>query len=146
MGIGIYVYKNILFLLFQSSFNEHHLRRSLKTLIEYADKDIDMQSSSFPDQVREDKIVTNNIIIIFYLQVRELAINLHHILLDTVKMQSFQNVSHTQWFLFDLIFSLNLLSFSYLILFSFRYSHRILKCLWISCIGYLKGLYIINIL
>lgn len=56
-----------------SSFNEHHLRRSLKTLIEYADKDIDMQSSSFPDQVRE------------------LAINLHHILLDTVKMQSFQN-------------------------------------------------------
>lgn len=56
-----------------SSFNEHHLRRSLKTLISYAENDNDMEDTSFPDQVRE------------------LALNLHRILLDTVKMQEFQD-------------------------------------------------------
>ncbi|XP_003391040.2 PREDICTED: dedicator of cytokinesis protein 7-like, partial [Amphimedon queenslandica] len=55
------------------SFNEHHLRRSLKTLILYAEGDDDMYQTSFPEQVKE------------------LAINLHRILLDTVKMKSFQN-------------------------------------------------------
>uniref|UniRef100_A0A1X7SYM2 C2 DOCK-type domain-containing protein n=1 Tax=Amphimedon queenslandica TaxID=400682 RepID=A0A1X7SYM2_AMPQE len=47
------------------SFNEHHLRRSLKTLILYAEGDDDMYQTSFPEQVKE------------------LAINLHRILLDT---------------------------------------------------------------
>lgn len=56
------------------TFNEHHLRRSLKTLIEYAEHDDEMRESTFPDQVRE------------------LSLNLHRILLDTVKMQEFQDV------------------------------------------------------
>ncbi|CAI8007936.1 Dedicator of cytokinesis protein 7 [Geodia barretti] len=56
-----------------TTFNEHHLRRSLKTIMLYGDNDRGMEDSSFPEQVRE------------------LSINLHHILLDTVKMQEFQD-------------------------------------------------------
>jgi len=56
-----------------SSFNEHHLRRSLKTLISYASNDHEMSATTFPEQVRE------------------LSLNLHRILLDTVKMQEFQD-------------------------------------------------------
>ncbi|KAL5487361.1 hypothetical protein EMCRGX_G019952 [Ephydatia muelleri] len=56
-----------------TTFNEHHLRRSLKTLIIYAEEDKLMADSPFPSQVRE------------------LALNLHRILLDTVKMQEFKD-------------------------------------------------------
>ena len=54
--------------------NEHHLRRSLKTLINYAQSDEDMSNTTFP------------------VQVRELSLNLHRILLDTVKMKEFKDV------------------------------------------------------
>ena len=62
---------------FHQTFNEHHLRRSLKTLITYAQSDDATSETTFPQQVRE------------------LSLNLHRILLDTVKMQEFQDVWHT---------------------------------------------------
>ena len=51
-------------------FSEAFLRRSLKTILSYADADEEL--SSFPEQVRD------------------LAFNLHMILSDTVKMKEFQ--------------------------------------------------------
>ena len=68
------------------TFNEHHLRRSLKTLINYAQSDDAMCETTFPGQVRE------------------LSLNLHRILLDTVKMQEFQDVCNHFffWFYFGL--------------------------------------------
>ncbi|XP_027052730.1 dedicator of cytokinesis protein 7-like, partial [Pocillopora damicornis] len=54
------------------AFNEDHLRRSLKTIITYAESDQELRTSTFPDQVRE------------------LVFNLHMILSDTVKMKEFQ--------------------------------------------------------
>ena len=38
--------------LMQSSFNEHHLRRSLKTLQGYSDEDPQMHGTRFPEQVK----------------------------------------------------------------------------------------------
>ncbi|XP_067028614.1 dedicator of cytokinesis protein 7-like isoform X1 [Acropora muricata] len=54
------------------TFNEDHLRRSLKTIIIYAESDQELKTSTFPDQVRE------------------LVFNLHMILSDTVKMKEYQ--------------------------------------------------------
>ncbi|KAJ7372911.1 Dedicator of cytokinesis protein 6 [Desmophyllum pertusum] len=54
------------------TFNEDHLRRSLKTIITYAESDQELRTSTFPDQVRE------------------LVFNLHMILSDTVKMKEYQ--------------------------------------------------------
>ena len=51
-----------------------------------------MQTSSFPKQVCPLLIINLRSLSLSLLKVRELAINLHRILLDTVKMQSFQNV------------------------------------------------------
>ncbi|XP_067927943.1 dedicator of cytokinesis protein 7-like [Watersipora subatra] len=53
-------------------FNEEFLRSSLKTILIYAEKDLDLQDTTFPDQVKE------------------LVFNLHMILSDTVKMKEFQ--------------------------------------------------------
>ena len=52
------------------------------------------QASSFPEQVCPLLIVDlySLSLSLSFPQVRELAINLHRILLDTVKMQSLQNV------------------------------------------------------
>ncbi|NWI11369.1 DOCK8 protein, partial [Crypturellus soui] len=53
-------------------FNEEFLRRSLRTILAYAEEDVDMQSTPFP------------------VQVEELLCNLNSILSDTVKMREFQ--------------------------------------------------------
>ncbi|XP_063219662.1 dedicator of cytokinesis protein 7 [Bacillus rossius redtenbacheri] len=54
-----------------SSFNEDSLRRSLKTILVYAEED-NLQGTTFPEQVKD------------------LVFNLHMILSDTVKMKEFQ--------------------------------------------------------
>uniref|UniRef100_A0A672MKY1 Dedicator of cytokinesis 6 n=1 Tax=Sinocyclocheilus grahami TaxID=75366 RepID=A0A672MKY1_SINGR len=53
-------------------FNEEHLRRSLKTILTYAEDDLELRDSPFPEQVQD------------------LAFNLHMILTDTVKMKEHQ--------------------------------------------------------
>jgi len=53
-------------------FNEEYLRRSLKTIITYAQTDQQLKLTPFPEQVRE------------------LVFNLHMILSDTVKMKEYQ--------------------------------------------------------
>ncbi|RMC16389.1 hypothetical protein DUI87_06716 [Hirundo rustica rustica] len=53
-------------------FNEEFLRRSLRTILAYAEEDTDMQATPFPTQVEE------------------LLCNLNSILSDTVKMREFQ--------------------------------------------------------
>nr|CAD7445964.1 unnamed protein product [Timema bartmani] len=55
-----------------SSFSEESLRRSLKTILVYAEEDSDLQDTTFPEQVKD------------------LVFNLHMILSDTVKMKEFQ--------------------------------------------------------
>lgn len=53
-------------------FNEEYLRKSLKTILTYAESDYDLQDTTFPEQVKD------------------LVFNLHMILSDTVKMKEFQ--------------------------------------------------------
>ncbi|KPP58442.1 hypothetical protein Z043_123733, partial [Scleropages formosus] len=55
-----------------NSFNEEHLRRSLKTILTYAEEDVELRDSPFPEQVQD------------------LVFNLHMILTDTVKMKEHQ--------------------------------------------------------
>ncbi|XP_050313244.1 dedicator of cytokinesis protein 7 isoform X2 [Anthonomus grandis grandis] len=55
-----------------SSFNDDSLRRSLKTLLEYGERDTELQETTFPEQVRD------------------LVFNLHMILSDTIKMKEFK--------------------------------------------------------
>uniref|UniRef100_G3X1T6 Dedicator of cytokinesis 7 n=2 Tax=Sarcophilus harrisii TaxID=9305 RepID=G3X1T6_SARHA len=54
------------------SFNEEFLRRSLKTILTYAEEDLELRETTFPDQVQD------------------LVFNLHMILSDTVKMKEHQ--------------------------------------------------------
>lgn len=54
------------------TFSEASLRRSLKTILLYSEEDIEMQDTTFPEQVKD------------------LIFNLHMILSDTVKMKEFQ--------------------------------------------------------
>ncbi|XP_072019097.1 dedicator of cytokinesis protein 7-like isoform X1 [Amphiura filiformis] len=56
----------------ETNFHEEYLRRSLKTILTYAEEDVELQETSFPEQVRD------------------LVFNLHMILSDTVKMKEFQ--------------------------------------------------------
>ncbi|CAB4044297.1 dedicator of cytokinesis 7-like, partial [Paramuricea clavata] len=51
--------------------NGEHLKRSLKTIITYAETDHELKNTNFPEQVRE------------------LVFNLHMILTNTVKMHEF---------------------------------------------------------
>lgn len=51
-----------------SSFSDDSLRRSFKTILEYAEQDGELQETSFPEQVRD------------------LVFNLHMILSDTVRV------------------------------------------------------------
>ncbi|XP_076463063.1 dedicator of cytokinesis protein 7-like isoform X1 [Babylonia areolata] len=53
-------------------FNEEYLRKSLKTILTYAEADVELQETTFPEQVRD------------------LVFNLHMILSDTVKMKEVQ--------------------------------------------------------
>ncbi|CAG9858416.1 unnamed protein product [Phyllotreta striolata] len=55
-----------------ASFSDDSLRRSLKTILEYGERDAELQDTTFPEQVRD------------------LVFNLHMILSDTVKMKEFQ--------------------------------------------------------
>ncbi|XP_063618134.1 dedicator of cytokinesis protein 7 [Cydia splendana] len=55
-----------------TTFSEESLRRALKTILVYAERDPDLQQTSFPEQVKD------------------LVFNLHMILSDTVKMKEFQ--------------------------------------------------------
>ncbi|XP_048834513.1 dedicator of cytokinesis protein 8 isoform X1 [Brienomyrus brachyistius] len=55
-----------------SDFHEEYLRRSLRTILSYAEEDVEMQATQFPSQVDE------------------LLRNLNSILSDTVKMREFQ--------------------------------------------------------
>ncbi|KAG1678326.1 Dedicator of cytokinesis protein 7 [Nymphon striatum] len=55
-----------------TNFNEEYLRRSLKTILTYAEEDVELQDTTFPDQVQD------------------LVFNLHMILSDTIKMKEFQ--------------------------------------------------------
>ncbi|XP_078541005.1 dedicator of cytokinesis protein 6 isoform X8 [Lissotriton helveticus] len=54
------------------TFNEEYLRRSLKTILTYAEADLDLRETTFPEQVQD------------------LVFNLHMILTDTVKMKEHQ--------------------------------------------------------
>ncbi|XP_058146190.1 LOW QUALITY PROTEIN: dedicator of cytokinesis protein 6 [Dasypus novemcinctus] len=54
------------------NFSEEHLRRSLKTILTYAEEDVGLRDSSFAEQVQD------------------LMFNLHMILTDTVKMKEHQ--------------------------------------------------------
>uniref|UniRef100_A0A452V7J4 Dedicator of cytokinesis 6 n=1 Tax=Ursus maritimus TaxID=29073 RepID=A0A452V7J4_URSMA len=54
------------------SFSEEHLRRSLKTILTYAEEDVGLRDSTFAEQVQD------------------LMFNLHMILTDTVKMKEHQ--------------------------------------------------------
>ncbi|KAG8437107.1 hypothetical protein GDO86_007980 [Hymenochirus boettgeri] len=54
------------------NFNEEFLRRSLKTILTYAEEDFELRETTFPDQVQD------------------LVFNLHMILSDTVKMKEHQ--------------------------------------------------------
>ncbi|XP_052274365.1 dedicator of cytokinesis protein 7-like isoform X2 [Dreissena polymorpha] len=54
------------------NFNEEYLRKSLKTILTYAEADTELQETTFP------------------VQVKDLVFNLHMILSDTVKMKEFQ--------------------------------------------------------
>ncbi|XP_027897373.1 dedicator of cytokinesis protein 7 isoform X3 [Xiphophorus couchianus] len=54
------------------NFNEEHLRRSLKTILTYAEEDLELRETPFPEQVQD------------------LVFNLHMILTDTVKMKEHQ--------------------------------------------------------
>ncbi|XP_041854158.1 dedicator of cytokinesis protein 7-like isoform X2 [Melanotaenia boesemani] len=54
------------------NFNEEHLRRSLKTILTYAEVDVELRDTPFPEQVQD------------------LVFNLHMILTDTVKMKEHQ--------------------------------------------------------
>ncbi|KAM6456335.1 dedicator of cytokinesis protein 7 isoform 6-T6 [Liasis olivaceus] len=54
------------------NFNEEFLRRSLKTILTYAEEDLELKETTFPDQVQD------------------LVFNLHMILSDTVKMKEHQ--------------------------------------------------------
>ncbi|CAG5048236.1 unnamed protein product [Parnassius apollo] len=55
-----------------TTFSEEALRRALKTVLVYAERDVELQDTSFPEQVKD------------------LVFNLHMILSDTVKMKEFQ--------------------------------------------------------
>ncbi len=43
-----------------TKFNEEHLRRSLKTILTYAEDDLELRDSPFPEQVSNTWIVGSN--------------------------------------------------------------------------------------
>uniref|UniRef100_A0A4W3ICG8 Dedicator of cytokinesis 7 n=1 Tax=Callorhinchus milii TaxID=7868 RepID=A0A4W3ICG8_CALMI len=81
------------------NFNEDFLRRSLKTILTYAEEELELRDSTFPEQVRRwvtgwgarvveaaSLQVLRNVCV----QVQDLVFNLHMILSDTVKMKEHQ--------------------------------------------------------
>jgi hypothetical protein len=71
-----------------SQFNEIFLRKSLRTILTYADGDTDLQESAFPSQVKD------------------LATNLYMILCDTVKLREAKVIMQTYLDVFQTIFLL----------------------------------------
>jgi hypothetical protein len=65
-----------------SQFNEIFLRKSLRTILTYADGDTDLQESAFPSQVKD------------------LATNLYMILCDTVKLREAKVIYLMKFFVF----------------------------------------------
>lgn len=84
------------------NFNEEHLRRSLKTILTYAEEDLELRDSPFPEQVLltnpnththfmvQYYLVVHFFFFVFFRQVQDLVFNLHMILTDTVKMKEHQ--------------------------------------------------------
>ena len=73
-------------------FNEEHLRKSLKTILVYAEQDNELSDSfnSFPEQVRITEFDQGfKSVFISSTQVQDLVFNLHMILSDTVKMKEY---------------------------------------------------------
>ena len=87
-------------------FNEEHLRKSLKTILVYAEQDNELSDSfnSFPEQVRITEFDQGfKSVFISSTQVQDLVFNLHMILSDTVKMKeylvsSFDNLKYSMKF------------------------------------------------
>lgn len=78
------------------NFNEEHLRRSLKTILTYAEEDVELRDTPFPEQARpapptrmfcRSRSLTLRCLNV---QVQDLVFNLHMILTDTVKMKEHQ--------------------------------------------------------
>ncbi|KAF3846180.1 hypothetical protein F7725_003258 [Dissostichus mawsoni] len=59
------------------NFNEDHLRHSLKTILTYAEEDLELRDTPFPEQACNASV-------------QDLVFNLHMILTDTVKMKEHQ--------------------------------------------------------
>lgn len=84
------------------NFNEEHLRRSLKTILTYAEEDLELRDTPFPEQVHKSHRCPYNVqmwscqtslmccVALLKLQVQDLVFNLHMILTDTVKMKEHQ--------------------------------------------------------
>lgn len=82
-----------------SDFQEEYLRRSLRTILAYAEEDADMKNTQLPSQVRAAAIAAaaaaDQLCLMFFppvsmSKVEDLLKNLNSILLDTVKMREFQ--------------------------------------------------------
>lgn len=88
-----------------SDFQEEYLRRSLRTILAYAEEDTEMQNTQLPSQVSTsnwqfinssrciagiDSSSLHVVCVCLCLQVDELLRNLNSILSDTVKMREFQ--------------------------------------------------------
>ena len=39
------------------NFNEEYLRKSLKTILTYAESDVELQETTFPEQVRDEMLI-----------------------------------------------------------------------------------------
>lgn len=99
------------------NFNEEHLRRSLKTILTYAEEDLELRDTPFPEQVDSNhhlvysfwaeaggtgkKFFFHLVYVCLKLQVQDLVFNLHMILTDTVKMKEHQ---HDPEMLIDLMY------------------------------------------
>lgn len=84
-----------------SDFQEEYLRRSLRTILAYAEEDTEMHNTQLPSQVETNTKNTQRSATVacsrpyvclgcLYFQVDELLRNLNSILSDTVKMREFQ--------------------------------------------------------
>lgn len=92
------------------NFSEEHLRRSLKTILTYAEEDVGLRDSTFAEQViprgpgptfhsqglcpplltPDPTTLATSLLALPPLQVQDLMFNLHMILTDTVKMKEHQ--------------------------------------------------------
>lgn len=57
--VGKPFFKRLIFFLNLQTFNEDQLRRSLKTIITYAESDQELRTSTFPDQVDQNTTIND---------------------------------------------------------------------------------------